>query len=306
MRNRDPTSGLTRLASPIAASVSTVASTTCSAASSENVPGKDGQPGKEALQVVRQQVVAPLDGRTERLSDAPARLVLRRSAAAGDDRAARATRPRQVSGAAPRRARARAAGRRGGGRSRLRIRPERSRVARTGPVGRGARPRLLRDSGSTAYSHSPCTRSGARLVASTLADPPAARRAATSLAAPRRCSKLSSNRSAARSGQFLELTNACYPCHRRTDELRVDSGASGTKNTPPGNRSRSSAPTWSRKSRLAAAAGTGERDEPFPVARAVQSAPRAPISRPTSGLDATGRFVVLRLLSGGKSPSPSW
>ena len=66
-------------------------------------------------------------------------------------------------------------------------------------------------------------------------------------------------------GQFLELTYACYPCHRRTDQLRVGQRRQRHEEHAAGEPLEEFGSHLECKSCLAAAAGTGERDEPFPV-----------------------------------------
>ena len=81
--------------------------------------------------------------------------------------------------------------------------------------------------------------------------------------------------------------------------------ASGTQKTPSSKRSTSSAAACEREPGLAGPAGARQRDAGEPRPRSA-SAPRARAPCRRAGSAATGRFVWFRLRSGGKSSSPSW
>ena len=84
-----------------------------------------------------------------------------------------------------------------------------------------------------------------------------------------------------------------------------DSPASGTQKTPSRSVPTSSAATWSARRVFPVPPGpvSVSRRVPFESIATSSSSSR---SRPTSGIETTGRFVASSVRSGGNSPSPSW
>ena len=188
-----------------------------------------------------------------------------------------------------------------------------SRVAASGvKSGRTARARSVRSSTASAsgressgYSISPSIRNGARLVVITLSFGAMASRSVITGAASRTCSKLSMTSSVCRSRSSLRWCSPSVAAIVEETSSAWRTPASGTKKTPPGNWSTSSAPTCSDNRVFPVPPG------PVTVTSLAESENSSWSSansrpRPTSGVPAIGRFVALRLFSGAKSPSPSW
>jgi hypothetical protein len=160
-------------------------------------------------------------------------------------------------------------------------------------------------SGSSRYSCSPATRSGARLVTSTRNREHAPRRPLTRGAASRRCSKLS-RKSRSSLPRRNPVRSSGAPIVWATSEARSSGSVSPARDTQK-------TPSWSLPT-SSAATSRPRRVLPVPpgpvsVRRRVPLETIATSSlssrwRPTSGIETTGRFVAPSVRRDGKSPSP--
>ena len=160
-------------------------------------------------------------------------------------------------------------------------------------------------SGGTAYSCSPVTCSGSRLVTSTSRLGQEASSEATSPAASTTCSKLSKSKSmdlsAMCSARPFEEPTACDALSSTSAGSR--SGARGTHQTPSGYPSDARPAACAARRVFPVPPGPVSVSRRVPSSRATTSASSR--SRPRNGVVGTGRFVRKSDLSAGNSPPPS-
>ena len=162
------------------------------------------------------------------------------------------------------------------------------------------------ESGSNRYSRSPETRSGARLVTRIRKPAAALRTLLTAGAASSRCSKLSSSTSSSlRRRNPRRSSRAPIACATSEESSSgSDRPASGTQKTPSLMLPTSSAATCNARRVLPVPPAPVSVSSRVPF-ESSETSSSSSSSRPTSALDAIGRFVASSVRIGGNSAPPS-